>query len=441
MLSESRATINAMAGHAASSAELSTVVYRSKAVKPLSDHDLKALLRTAQARNQREAITGVVLYDNSQFFQWLEGPPAGVERVMDSILNDRRHCDLEILTKTIAPERRFDGWDMKLAAPGASATSLGSEALEPPRDVIDGLRRQPAAAPSLLVKLVPLLPAESENPLAASLAGRELGNSAAAILKTMILDAVIPSLLDVRGLSPDRIGAPRTNPRASELAELLIASDQSASLDLIRELRGTHGNVEQLFAPLFEPAARSLGDLWGEDVCSEFDVTLGLCRLQTAARLLGADSVRPTLRVAQPTVLIAPAPGELHQLVAGLDSEWLWRAGWSPRSEFPASERDLGDMLSSNWIDILDLSLSAAFRREDSLPRLAGTIAGARRASRNPTLVVVVGGRAFVEDCTDGPDVGADLSSSTTRDIDRRMLASIHSDRVASPGSRAGRSR
>lgn len=438
MLSESRATIDPTARHATPSAELSTVVYRSRAVKPLSDLDLKALLRTSQARNQREAITGVVLYDSSQFFQWLEGPPAGVARVMDSILNDNRHRDLEILTKGAAPQRRFDGWDMKLAAPGASTTSLHNDALEPPRDIIDDLRRQPAAAPSLLVKLVPFLPAENESPLSASLAGRELGNSAAAILKTVILDAVIPSLLDVHGFHPGRIKVPQANPRASELAELLIASDQSASLDLIRELRGKDGDVGQLFAPLLEPAARSLGDLWDEDVCSEFDVTLGLCRLQTAARLLGADSPRRILRVAQPSVLIAPVPGELHQLVAGLDSEWLWHAGWSPRSEFPANERDLGDMLSSNWVDILDLSLSAAFRREDSMPRLTGIIAGARRASRNPTLVVVVGGRAFVEDSAAGLDVGADLSSRTTRDIDRRMLQSIHAEEVASPSVRAG---
>ncbi|BDG74018.1 BLUF domain-containing protein [Roseomonas fluvialis] len=439
MLNESRGSFDDIPRDPSPSADLCTVVYRSRAVKPLSDLDLKSLLRTAQARNQREAITGVVLYDSSHFFQWLEGPPAGVERVMESIRNDNRHRDLEILTKGAAPQRRFDGWDMKLAAPGASATSLRSEALEPPRDIIDGLRRQPAAAPSLLVKLVPLLPADNESPLSASLAGRELGNSAAAILRTVILDAVIPSLLDAHGFPPGRIEAPRANPRACELAELLIASDQTAALDLIRELRGKDGDVEQLFAPLLEPAARSLGDLWDEDVCSEFDVTLGLCRLQTAARLLGADSPRRILRVAQPSVLIAPVPGEIHQLVAGLDSEWLWHAGWSPRSEFPANERDLGDMLSSNWVDILDLSLSAAFRREESMPRLAGIIAGARRASRNPTLVVVVGGRAFVEDSAVGAEVGADVSSRTTRDIDRRMLESIQADGIVSPIVRAGR--
>ena len=106
---------------------------------------------------------------------------------------------------------------------------------------------------------------------------------------------------------------------------------------MIRELRGRDGDVRHLFAPLFEPAARSLGDLWDDDICSEFDLVLGLCRLQTAVRLLGADTPRAVPRGSlQPNVLITPVPGELHQLVASFDSEWLWKAGWTPQIEFPS---------------------------------------------------------------------------------------------------------
>ena len=433
MLTESPGAHGAKAMNPPPSSEFSTVVYRSRAVKPLSDRDLQALVRKAQARNQREAITGLVLYDDSRFFQWLEGPPASIERVMNSIRNDHRHSDLEVLTTYASPVRRFDGWDMKLAAPGASARSLGNEALEPPREIIEDLRRQPTAAPNLLVRLVPLLPVEPDSPLATSLVGRQLGNSAAAILKTVFLEAVVPTLLGGYGLPADEIERQQANPRAAELAELLIASDQTASLDLIRELRGRDGDVGQIFAPLLEPAARRLGDLWDEDTCTEFDVTLGLCRLQTAVRLLGADAPRRILRAAEPSVLIAPVPGELHQLVAGLDSESLWSAGWSPKLDFMSDDRALADALSSNWIDILDLSLSAAFRRVESLPGLARTIAQARRASRNPALVVVVGGRAFVENRMAGMDVGADQASRTSSDIERLMLQSMKSDSLVPP--------
>jgi hypothetical protein len=47
------------------SASLSTLVYRSRAVAPLSRQDLQGLMQAAQARNRREAITGVMLYHDS----------------------------------------------------------------------------------------------------------------------------------------------------------------------------------------------------------------------------------------------------------------------------------------------------------------------------------------------------------------------------------------
>jgi hypothetical protein len=152
---------------------------------------------------------------------------------------------------------------------------------------------------------------------------------------------------------------------------------------------------------------------------------LGLTRLQTAVRLLGMD-VHPLLRRGlQPNVLVTPAPGEPHGLVASLDSEWLWSRGWAPQQDFPADDRALQDLLSDAWVDVLDLSLSAAFRREDKLSSLRQTIALARQASRNSALLVVVGGRAFAGDQSVVPNVGADLASRTSHSLDSRLLADL----------------
>ena len=408
---------------------------------PFPDPDLHNLIQTAQARNRAEGVTGVVLYDNNRFFQWLEGPDQGVERIMSSIHNDRRHTDLQVIAKRSSTDRHFDGWAMKLAAPGADPDVWRDEVLEPPCQVLEGLRRQPAEAPTLLLKLVPPSPTAGESPLATSLKETALTGETAKILKSVILSKVIPRLLNRHALPAADVQQPRASLRASELAELLVATDHAASLALIRELRGDQGDAKSLFAPLFEPAARSLGDMWADDVVSEFEVTLGLCRLQSAVRLLGADTKRAVLRGGRPNVMIAPAPGELHQLVAALDSEWLLSEGWTPKSEFPADDRALTDLLSTTWVDILDLSLSAAFRREESLPRLTRTITLARRASLNPNVVVVVGGRAFVEDRQFGLDVGADLSSRSSMDVDRLMsqwLKPIVREDEAEAASRPG---
>jgi hypothetical protein len=210
--------------------------------------------------------------------------------------------------------------------------------------------------------------------------------------------------------------------QAAELASLLIAADQSDAWALIAELSTHEDAAAPLYATLFEPVARMLGDSWYNDDCSEVDVTLGLSRLQSAVRNLGLDSMPGVADLAHvPVVLIAPEPGELHGLGAALDSEVLWQAGWDPHCEFPATDKALQDLLAATWFDALDLSLSVAFRREDSLQRVARTIARARRASRNPALAVIVGGRVFVEQKTAGGQVGADGSCATSLDIEQAI--------------------
>ncbi len=409
---------------------LSTIVYRSKAVKALSPRELHELTRVAQARNARESVTGLMLYDNEHFFQWLEGPPGGVDRVMGSIRADKRHHDIEILENQSAKARTFDGWTMKLAAQVPANASWRREVIAPPKEIVEGLRQRPEAAPVLLAKLLPLSAIESEAiSVADAITGMPLQSATAAVLKGVILAKVIPQLARDVG-----IAGPAASKRAAELAELLIAPDEQAARELIEEMRAAGGAQPMLYATLFEPAARSLGDLWTEDFCSEFDVTLGLCRLQNAVRLLAAGNpVRLANKAQHPVVLIAPEPGELHRLGAAMDGTVLRDAGWSPRCEYPANDQALQDLVSSNWVDVLDLSLSVAFRREHWMGRMTETITQARRASQNPALLVMVGGRMFVEESTASATVGADLSSRTALGVDRSILQTVSASRTSVP--------
>lgn len=94
---------------------LNVLAYRSVAVPPPSESDLQALVRTAQARNSVLGLTGVLLYDNGTFFQWLEGPEEGLSRVWSSIQHDPRHCDVTVLRDEPISDRVFEGWALKFA--------------------------------------------------------------------------------------------------------------------------------------------------------------------------------------------------------------------------------------------------------------------------------------------------------------------------------------
>jgi hypothetical protein len=399
---------------------LAKLVYRSRAVQPLSAQELSQLTSAAQSRNRCESITGLMLYDESRFFQWLEGPTESLNRIMESIRNDPRHTEIEVLADQPADGRLFSGWNMQLAMPSASG-----DAIDPPHDVVEGLRRHPETAPSLLIKLMPASFGIVRGDTVITDTSLRLVERTEAILENVIRSTVAPMLVHRTRLTNAALLVPPVSSRTAELAKLLTAADADASLDLVKQAQDEASAASPLFSSLFEPAARRLGDLWGEDLCSEFDVTLGLCRLQTAARMLGGGVLPPVVAAGLPVVLVAPEPGEIHGLSAALDSEVMWAAGWAPHQAFPVNDKALQDLLAATWFDVLDLSLSAAFLREDWLPRMTRTIGRARIASRNPALLVVVGGRMFVEQEHAGAQVGADLATTTAAHVDDHILRAL----------------
>ena len=382
MLSSGPSAVRRRAGRAAvnapSAERLSSLVYRSRAVAAPSEAALFRIQQLAQARNRAEAITGLLIYDDGQFFQWLEGPPCGLARVWDAIRSDPRHTAIELLGDAPTPVRFFGDWNLKLS--------------------IERLGREGATEDAANERLSPI-------------------------------EALCMSRAAPRVHPPTPAAAPRRfATRATELARLLIAADPGAAFDSLDALHARAGSIAALCATLFEPAARALGDLWQADDCSEFEVTLGLWRLQTAMRRTDAGAM-PAAAARMPSVLVAPQPGEPHMFGAALDAEMLWRAGWNAQCEQPATDDALQGLLAGTWFDALDLSLSAAFRREHWLPRMAVSIALARRASRNPALVVVVGGRVFADPVGAGAQVGADARSATALQVAPSILQALHNRR------------
>ncbi len=313
---------------------LMTLTYRSRATTPLSESQLADLQRSAAARNRAESITGMMVYNDDRFFQWLEGPPASIARIWSSISRDTRHADIEALSVHSAPTRLFANWSLKLT------TGKG-------------------------------------DPLMGDL--------------TAMLS---------------------TNAAAERLAALVIATEPTEARLLLLAAHAEFRSISALTELLIEPAARCLGDLWTDDHCGEYEVTLGLCRLQTFLREVAADSVQQHSEHPL-VVLVAPLPGEIHMLGATLDAEALWQAGHDTRVRFPSTEQALERIVATNWFDAVDLSLSPAFTREHRIERMSHIIDSVRRASKNPALVVIAGGRAFYDRTASSADVHSDGSSTS----------------------------
>jgi hypothetical protein len=68
------------------------------------------LLESARTFNQKNGITGILLYDNQQFGQIIEGEHANIMRAWKRIQEDKRHHRVELLEIREIAERSFPEW-------------------------------------------------------------------------------------------------------------------------------------------------------------------------------------------------------------------------------------------------------------------------------------------------------------------------------------------
>lgn len=95
-------------------------VYVSSAIVPFSDGDLEALLHDARTFNQEVGVTGTLIYTGGSFFQYFEGPPAGVAEVYERVKRSRRHTLASDLLFQPISRRMFPDWLMALSHSPAS---------------------------------------------------------------------------------------------------------------------------------------------------------------------------------------------------------------------------------------------------------------------------------------------------------------------------------
>lgn len=88
------------------------LIYISSATSWPSETDLKKILEQARARNLKQNITGMLLYDNATYLQVLEGSDEDVHAIYNSILKDpRNNGNVKLVDKEIS-QRDFPNWSM-----------------------------------------------------------------------------------------------------------------------------------------------------------------------------------------------------------------------------------------------------------------------------------------------------------------------------------------
>jgi methanogenic corrinoid protein MtbC1 len=357
-----------------STESLSMVAYRSVAASPPTDAALQQLLRSAQSRNRAAGLTGILVYDQGAYFQWLEGPTESLQRVWASICRDPRHQQVTVLREEPISERVFQGWDLRMTQGAHVSIDATVSAMESSSRELRRVIRKPN-----------------------SLLDMSLEDAFATI--------VIPRLLEVHGRDA-RAAMPFISTASiwhaeadcgTKLAGVLIAPRAAESTGFVDSLLDQGANFNALYKEVFEPAQLQLGKLWDEEMCDDFHLTIGLARLQMEIRRVNA--AMPAEHWCKPmhSVLMSPQSNEPHYAGLTMSCEVFERNGWDVMCQLPGNDHALNELLQRHWFDVLKLSQSGALRRDSRLTSIRATIDAARAVSLNPSLIVMVDGRTFAE--------------------------------------------
>jgi hypothetical protein len=91
--------------------------YCSRASESIDPGALACIVETAQRHNVRHGITGILVFSEGIFLQWLEGPRDFIMPLMDRIREDPRHERLVMLSELEEVRgRMFPDWSMELVS-------------------------------------------------------------------------------------------------------------------------------------------------------------------------------------------------------------------------------------------------------------------------------------------------------------------------------------
>jgi methanogenic corrinoid protein MtbC1 len=229
---------------------------------------------------------------------------------------------------------------------------------------------------------------------------------------------IVPRLVLARRTAPAPVPAAtvdRAAPTAAEITEfarLVLARDAETAYAHVDALRRHGIALEALLLGLLAPVARRLGEWWCEDECDFTQVTTGLWRLHQVLRHLSPPAPDdPDARQVDRRALLVPMPGEQHSFGAAMVAEFFRQAGWNVWSGPVASADELFALAAQDWFAVVGISVSG----ETMLKPLGGLVRGLRRASRNRSVGVMVGGQVVNASPELVARIGADATAADAR--------------------------
>ena len=88
------------------------VLYSSKTKTDIGLNEINGILEVSRRNNQKNKVTGILLYRNGEFLQLLEGERINVYYTLKKIMDDQRHTNVNIIYENEIQKSLFNNWSM-----------------------------------------------------------------------------------------------------------------------------------------------------------------------------------------------------------------------------------------------------------------------------------------------------------------------------------------
>lgn len=190
-----------------------------------------------------------------------------------------------------------------------------------------------------------------------------------------------------------------------DFVRALLSPEDQVAEHFVDRLLESGVTPQSLYERCFTPAARILGEMWETDECSFYDVTVGTGRIQRMVRELSARFLAgQAFPGSAGRILLGRAPGEQHSLGISILAEFFVRDGWDVEMTSSIGSDGLLETVRESHYDLLGFSVAGV----DRAAVMKREIQNVRRVSRNPDILILVGGQCITADPSWVERMGAD---------------------------------
>ena len=203
-----------------------------------------------------------------------------------------------------------------------------------------------------------------------------------------------------------------------KLTNLLLDTEEG-SFELAITVLKTHGaSIDYIVLDLIPSIARQLGKQWEDDSLSFADVSIGVNKLERVIHKLDYLFQANQLdRQQNKSIFISGFPGSQHSLGTLIFANFLIYSGWQVHRPIQANIDSIVYGVSSKELQAIAISVST----NEQLEKLPELIHLLREKSKNPGIIVLIGGPLYNKAPSEFEHIQADVKAFTPEESVQKL--------------------